>query len=97
MFSSLLISFLASLCASALAYLTILTVKKVNSWFRKKGETASKHEVGFLLKERIKNGDYKVVTGIFNKDTNTITDYEAIRTGCIDYELSKQPDMLIYQ
>ena len=92
----LIIATVAALAIAVFIHKDKLTLSELENWIRQKGEIASKGEVGFILKEKIKNGNYKVVNGVFNKNTEEVVDYQAHRAGNIDNELRAQEDLVVY-
>ena len=92
----LIIGAIASLVIAVFVYIVQLSLRKLVNWIRQKGEIASKGEVGFILKEKIKNGNYKVVNGVFNKNTEEVVDYQAHQTENVDNGLRAQEDLVVY-
>ena len=83
--------------ALTLVYLLRLAFNTVIDWIRKKGEKANKDEVGFVLKDKLKNGNYKVIKGVFNTKNENIIDYEGNEVKEIDDEFKRQKDLLIFE
>lgn len=86
-----------ALIVGSLIYIAYLTFRTITNWIRQKGEKANKHEVGFLLKERLKNGNHKVVYGVFNKKREELVDYEAYEAKEMDVELKREENLVVYQ
>lgn len=78
---------LAAVAVGAIiALLSLLTVKK---WFRKSSQISNKTEVNIVLKQKLKNGSYKTVGGVFNTQTEQIVTATAWESKKLDEDLAK--------
>lgn len=93
---SILISLAVSSFVGALVIIAFLALKKLLNWIREKGQVANKDEVAFILKEKLANGHYKVVEGIFNQKKENITEAEQFEAEEIDSDLKIQDNLVIY-
>ena len=73
-----------------------LTFKDIITWIREKGQQANENKVAFVLKEKTKDGIYSIVAGVFNKETEEVTDAVKYEATEIDQELKDQDDLVIY-
>lgn len=90
MMLGLLISLLwAAAVVLELIYLIILYWHKIVDFVRNRHYLVEddKDRVAFSLQDKLSNGDYKTVYGIFDKVTNELVDGEQIQSDDIDEEL----------
>ena len=85
---------LAGVALGAFIVVVILKWKDIISWFRNrtKLKESDKQNIAFTLQERLKNGKYKTVQGIFNKRTNEILDGQKIKSEQVDAKIAKVHD-----
>ncbi len=73
MFLELLIS--GAILVAELLYIgwiILLTIGEIINWFNGVN-TSIPSEIGFTVAEALSSGDFKVVQGVFNKNTNKVT------------------------
>jgi hypothetical protein len=80
----------------------ILKWDRIVNWFRAREElkNSDKDNIAFTLQEKLKNGKYKTVQGIFNTRTNELLDEEKIISEQIDdrlVEVHRNYDLVIYE
>lgn len=56
---------LKAIIVSLLAIFTYTVIKEILNWFREK--TTSKSKYGELIKKKLASGDYRLISGVFNK------------------------------
>ncbi|MCL2519599.1 MAG: hypothetical protein FWE37_01150 [Spirochaetaceae bacterium] len=94
--------------AAVLGLITIIAVielkfEVIKGWFREKSTLMNRSDsskVAFTLKEGIKKGKYRVVQGIFDKESNKLLDgvrYEAERLDNEIGELHSKDKIVIYE
>ena len=64
-----------------------LYLDDIKEWFESK--KVNKKELGFLLKEKMSNGSYRVVSGIFHKKSEDIRETNEWETEELDDELEE--------
>jgi hypothetical protein len=71
--------------------MTILNWDHIVEWLRSRQnlKEADKDNIAFDLQQRLKNGQFETVTGIFNKRTNELLDGEKIRSDKIDEKIAE--------
>jgi len=69
----------------------ILTIAEVFSWFRSKSAlvTSDKNNVPFTLMDKLSSGDYGVIQGVFNKDTEKVLDARKYKAEQLDEQLKQ--------
>ena len=81
----------AALSAIALVVLVIafLNFDILLDWFRGKTKLkqSDRDNIAFSLQERLSNGRYKTVQGIFNKRTNEVLDGQEIKSNDVESSL----------
>ena len=76
--------------AAVVQYQKRLTFKEVLEWFQSRNNlVASDNVVAFTLQEKLKDGKYKVVQGIFNTQTGSIIDNRILESDKVDHELAE--------
>lgn len=77
--------------ALVLIYIAILYFSKILSFFKKKEhlKDSDKENIAFSLQEKLENGKYETVYGIFNKRTNEVLDGERVSSSDIDQKLEE--------
>jgi len=101
-FTLLIVTALAGFALGAVVVILILKFKDIVNWFRnrRKLKESDKANIAFTLQERLRNGDYKTVKGIFNKRTEEILDAEQVQSKKIDDKLAEvhqDNDLAIYE
>ena len=96
MLETIIAMIVASLFIAVVVYLTHLTLKSITNWLRNRAEVANKHEIGFLIKEALANGETKVIRGVFNKSTEIVGECEANVVKKMDRKLTKAKKVLTY-
>jgi len=82
---------LAAAVALTLIVLVMLNWETIVNWFRAREELkeSDKDNIAFTLQEKLTNGNYSTVQGIFNKHTNTVEDGVKYKSEDIDEEVAK--------
>lgn len=65
----------AAAVSAVVVYFVLLHFDDIKQWFMEKVFKKSrlkKEEVAFMLNEKMSNGHYKVLTGVFNKASGTV-------------------------
>src|SRR6266516_5510450 len=85
----IVIKAVAALIAIALI-VALLTYEEIVNWFVQRSELkeSDKNNLAFTLQEKLANGHYKTVQGIFSPHTNQILDGRAIESKSVDTELA---------
>lgn len=78
-----ILSILAVTAVIVIVELAILTVEWLMESFNSM-KTGDKDEIGFTVKKALESGNYEVVQGVFNTNTDTIIDIKKIKTGQLD-------------
>lgn len=75
-------------------------VEWFTSFFSNRKRIKNKDDVAFTIKQKIANGNVKVVQGIFNKQTETIEDGVEYEAEKLDEQLSSvhaDEDLVVYE
>jgi hypothetical protein len=93
---------LGAVAALAVVVLAIIYYDDIVKWFRARNDikVADKDNIAFTIKQRLENGDYKVVQGIFNKRTDDLVEGHAMQSEKLDEELERQHEsneLVIYE
>ena len=77
--------------AGAVICMLILHWEDICAWFQSRAALKSSNadNIGFSLQEKLADGNYKTVYGIFNTCTNEVLDSEAVSSQQIDPELAE--------
>ena len=88
----LLIAIGAVIIGMAVFHLVLLNWSRIKDWFSQRQALAlsNKNNVAFTLQERLKNGNYSTVQGIFNQKTNTLLDGQKYESEEIGKKLAKR-------
>lgn len=89
----LILGGIAGVVITAIVRFVLLHWKEIIGWFNKwknNHEEVDKDAVGFTLREAIKNGEYNIVQGVFNKSSNTVEDARRIEAEELDNETKQQ-------
>ena len=89
-------SILATLIIEIIYFVAKITLRSIRKWISQRGTYANKNEIGFALKEKMRNGNYKVVPGVFNKRTDEVVECKGYETKNIDRHLAEEEDLTIY-
>lgn len=84
------------------AVVAYFTMQKVIAWFRDRTslKLQEKNNIAFSLQEKLREGGYKTIQGIFNTDREELLDYQAVKSNRIDEELAathREEDLVLYQ
>jgi hypothetical protein len=90
---------IAALKAIIIKFLTWIGIA---NWFRAREnlKNSDKDNIAFTLQEKLKNGQFKTVKGIFNKNTNELVDGEKSISDQIDGDVAKihrNDELVIYE
>ena len=88
---------LASIAFLAIVTWAIISRKKIIDWFRSQHRIKHPNEVAFTLNTRLKSGDYEVVQGIFDKNTQGVTDGQVIHSDEIESSVASGNELKIYE
>jgi hypothetical protein len=93
---------LAGAAVVAAIVLLILKWGTIVAWFRQRQalKESDKDNLAFSLQERLKNGRFKTIQGIFNQKTLKIEDHQAYESGKLDATLAKahaQEELVLYE
>jgi hypothetical protein len=87
----LILAIPAAVAALVAVFVALLNWEKVIDWF--KGRTqlkvSDKDNIAFTIQEKLKDGKYETVQGIFNKSTNELLDAKKYKSEEIDDQLAK--------
>lgn len=77
--------------AGAVIALVCLHWQRIVDWFQSRIalKTSDVNNVGFSLQERLANGDYRTVYGVFNTRTQQLIDTETVTSQGIDPDLQR--------
>lgn len=92
----------AAIAGLVTVVLAILNWDRIIDWFkgREQLKVSDKDNIAFTLQEKLKDGKFKTVEGIFNKNTNECLDGEVIISEEIDEQLAevhKNEALVIYE
>ncbi|HBE16588.1 MAG TPA: hypothetical protein DDW51_02965 [Cyanobacteria bacterium UBA11367] len=65
-------------------YIAYLTFKDVVSWFRNRQSKINKDSLPFTYQEKLRNGQFKTIQGIFNTRSNEVDEARSINSEAID-------------
>ncbi len=88
---------LASIALLAVVCWAIISYRKIIDWFRSRHPIKNPNEIAFTLNTRLRTGDYEVVQGIFDKQTQTVTDGQVINAGEIESMIASGKELKIYE
>ena len=83
----LILAAIAVAQVAAAIYIAFLVISEIINWFQSKRKIGA-NQIGFTLQDRLKNGKYKTVQGIFNNSTQKVEDMRAVKSSRIDDELA---------
>lgn len=89
----LIVGGVAGFAIAVVVHYVLLHWKEIVGWFNKwmsKHENVDKDAVGFTLREAMKNGEYNVVQGVFNKSSNSVEDARRITAEDLDEQTKEQ-------
>ena len=93
---------LAAAAGLAIVVLVLLKWDKIIDWFRGRQELkqSDKDNIAFTLQEKLSNGHFKTIEGIFNKESNELLDGEVYESEKIDQKLAeahRNEPLVIYE
>lgn len=90
----LIAGFVGGLIIGSLLAVAFLTLQEIMNWFSQHYNILHKNKdnVAFTIKDKLENGNYQVVQGIFNDRTGNVIEEKTIETEAIDEELKKIHD-----
>jgi hypothetical protein len=93
---------LVAVAALTAIVVAIIKFKAIVEWFRKRQnlKQEDKDNIVFTIKKALESGEYEVVKGIFNTQTNELLDGEKERSKEIDEELEnvhKGKELVLYE
>jgi hypothetical protein len=93
---------LAGAAALAVVVLAIVYYDDIIAWFRARNDikVRDKNNVAFTIKQKMDNGEYKLVQGIFNKRTEQVVDGQVVQTKMVDERLADvhgQNELVLYE
>lgn len=88
---------LASIALLAIVAWAIISRQKIIEWFRSRHRIKHPNEVAFTLNTRLRAGDYEVVQGIFDKNTQSVTDGQVIHSDEIESSVASGKELKIYE
>ncbi|MCK6512128.1 hypothetical protein L6R29_19515 [Myxococcota bacterium] len=93
---------LAAVATVAVTVLLIVYWNDIVDWFRSRNDikVEDRDNIAFTLQEKLANGNYKTVQGIFNTRTNTLKDGRAIESKQVDeelHQLHKEEELVVYE
>lgn len=91
MLTFLILGAIGGLIGAAAASVYLLYRDQLVQWFQERFLHRRKdpQEVAFSLKERLNNGEYKVVQGIFNQETEQVQDAKVWNAHELDAQLQQ--------
>lgn len=86
--------FVGGLIIASLLAVAFLTLQEIMNWFSQHYNILHKNKdnVAFTIKDKLENGNYQVVQGIFNDRTGNVIEERTIETEAIDEELKQIHD-----
>jgi len=86
----------------AVIIIAILNWDRIIDWFQGRTELkqSDKDNIAFTLQQKLKNGKYKTIEGIFNKRTNKLPDGVVYESKEIDEKLAeahRKEELVIYE
>ena len=81
--------FVGGLIVSSLVTLALLTLQEIMDWFSQHFDVLhrNKDNLAFTIRDKLKNGNYQVVQGIFNDRTGDVIEERTIEAEKIDEDL----------
>ena len=73
---------------AAVAVIAILTIQIVRDWYKEKNKIKDKNHVNVMLKQRLENGNFKTITGVFDPYEDKIHDAKAFESKKLDDDLA---------
>lgn len=92
---SLLLALLLAGGLAAVVVIAILTMQMVRDWYKEKNKIKDKHHVNVMLKQRLENGHYKTITGVFDPYEDKIHDAKAFESKKLDDDLASRKDCCV--
>jgi hypothetical protein len=94
----LVVIILAAAAAIAATVVVFLNWNNIIDWFRSREELkqSDKDNIAFTLQQRMEDGKYSVVQGIFDQNTNTFQDGVKYEAEDICDELKEKEELVIY-
>lgn len=102
MLFALILGALGGLIGAAVATVFILYREQLIQWFQQRFLNRHKtpDDVTFSIKEKLQNGNYKVVQGVFNQNTEQVQDAQVWNAESLDTELQHihaQDELVVWQ
>lgn len=90
----------AAITTAVVVYVALYKYDDIISWLRSRSRIKQKdaENIAFSIKENIRNGNVKVVHGIFNTRTEELVEHKVVEAEKIDSELDrhKNGELVIY-
>ena len=86
---------LAVISSFGVFYITCLTLEIIIDWFKKWWSNRNaiperdRENLAFTIKDDLKNGNYRVIQGVFNRNTEKVVGGEKYETEQLDEELDE--------
>ena len=96
--TNVILGILAVIAIVAVVEIAILTIEWLTEKFAVM-RTGDKDEIGFTVKQALESGNFEIVQGVFNTNTETIVDVQRIKAKRLDTRLENlhtQPELVIY-
>ena len=102
MLEALILAAIAVAQIASAIYIVYLVISEIVDWFQsnRKLTENDRDEIGFTLQNRLKNGQFNTVQGIFNQSTNSVEAARNVKSSMIDDNLAnyhRQSELVIYE
>lgn len=91
MLFALILGALGGLVGAAVVSVFILYQEQIVQWFQQRfrGRHKAPNEVAFSVKEELQNGDYAVIQGIFDQNTDQVEQAQEWSAQDLDHDLQR--------
>ncbi|GIM91711.1 hypothetical protein [Paractinoplanes toevensis] len=98
----IIFAILAAVAAVTAVIVAIIYYDEVIDWFRNRNslKESDRDAVGITVKQRLEDGNYNLVQGIFNKREDRLMDARVVKTKAFDEKLEnlhRYDDLVIYE
>jgi hypothetical protein len=98
MLTAIIMAALTLTYVATAVYVAFLTFVEISDWFQR-NRRVNADQVGFTVQDRLRNGNYKTVQGVFNRATEKVDAVREIESSGIDGNLRhyhRDDDLVVY-